>query len=134
MSTTTTTPALLTHQLRVVGPDNNTTYHTPSGRRINNRGWTSVPKADATHEYFAGLISQNIIDIRKVEDIDPMEAKTAAVDTTETTSAEAAEESKPVVKPSRKSSGKNKTAADEVAEEFGEIVGLNSDGPLGEKV
>lgn len=129
MSTATTTPALLTHQLRVVDPDNNTTYHTPSGRRVNNRGWTSVPKADATHEYFAGLISQNIIDIRKVEDIDPMEAKTSAVD-----SAEVVEAPKPVEKPSRKSSGKGKTAADEVAEEFGEIVGLNSEGPLGEKV
>lgn len=129
MSTTTTTPALLTHQLRVVDPDNNTTYHTPSGRRINNRGWTSVPKADATHEYFAGLISQSIIDIRKVEDIDPMEAKTAAVD-----SAEVVEAPKPVEKPSRKSSGKGKSVAEEVAEEFGEIVGLNSDGPLGEKV
>lgn len=129
MSTTTTTPALLTHQLRVVDPDNNTTYHTPSGRRINNRGWTSVPKADATHEYFAGLISQNIIDIRKVEDIDPMEAKTSAVD-----SAEVVEAPKPVEKPSRKSSGKGKSVAEEVAEEFGEIVGLNSDGPLGEKV
>lgn len=129
MSTTTATPALLTHQLRVVDPDNNTTYHTPSGRRINNRGWTSVPKADATHEYFAGLISQSIIDIRKVEDIDPMEAKTSAVD-----SAEVVEAPKPVEKPSRKSSGKGKTAADEVAEEFGEIVGLNSEGPLGEKV
>lgn len=130
MSTTTTTPALLTHQLRVVDPDNNTTYHTPSGRRINNRGWTSVPKADATHEYFAGLISRNIIDIRKVEDIDPMEAKTAAVDSAE----EVAEAPKPVEKPSRKSSGKGKSVAEEVAEEFGEIVGLNSDGPLGEKV